>query len=201
MPMRRDMPVEAVASDKEEHRRYSHLEAFGRLMTGIAPWLELGPDDSDEGSQPLVDAAFLAHAIVRVPNELREKLAPGVRKNPAEALRSSQVIKPGPNNSAFLWRHPDGPGCDPPPDLPGLDRGEHPRAGLNYATSTSPAASNQEAETVGRTRARPGKQHLASLPSRGGGRRSASPGLLAPRRDDARAERDPVSEEHPPPSA
>ena len=41
------MPVEAGEPDK---RKYStHLEAFGRLMAGLAPWLELGPDNSDEG--------------------------------------------------------------------------------------------------------------------------------------------------------
>lgn len=41
------MPVEAkVAKD----RVYStYLEAFGRLLDGMAPWLELGPDASEEG--------------------------------------------------------------------------------------------------------------------------------------------------------
>ncbi len=40
------MPVER----KEERALSStHLEAFGRLMAGISPWLELGPDDSPEG--------------------------------------------------------------------------------------------------------------------------------------------------------
>jgi hypothetical protein len=127
--LKRDMPVEAVAKDVEARRRTSHLEAFGRLMTGIAPWLELGPDDSDEGrerarhgelarealgaatdptspdflnfhegGQPLVDTAFLAHAIVRAPRELWEKLAPDVRANVVAALRSSRVITPGPSN-------------------------------------------------------------------------------------------------------
>jgi len=41
------MPVEALDS---EQRRYStHLEAFGRLLAGMAPWLELGPDQTSEG--------------------------------------------------------------------------------------------------------------------------------------------------------
>jgi hypothetical protein len=41
------MPVEAkVAKD----RVYStYLEAFGRLLDGMAPWLELGPDATEEG--------------------------------------------------------------------------------------------------------------------------------------------------------
>ncbi len=41
------MPIEAkVAKD----RAYStYLEAFGRLLAGISPWLELGPDHTEEG--------------------------------------------------------------------------------------------------------------------------------------------------------
>ncbi|MBB5439006.1 hypothetical protein HDC92_002690 [Pedobacter sp. AK017] len=41
------MPVEAkVAKD----RVYStYLEAFGRLLAGMSPWLELGPDNTEEG--------------------------------------------------------------------------------------------------------------------------------------------------------
>ncbi|MEZ8291899.1 DUF2264 domain-containing protein [Vibrio sp. 10N.222.49.A3] len=29
--------------------KFAPLEAFGRLMAGMAPWLELGPDDTEEG--------------------------------------------------------------------------------------------------------------------------------------------------------
>lgn len=41
------MPIEAkVAKD----RAYStYLEAFGRLLAGMSPWLELGPDNTEEG--------------------------------------------------------------------------------------------------------------------------------------------------------
>ena len=36
--------------DWERNReQYAPLEAFGRALAGIAPWLELGPDDSPEG--------------------------------------------------------------------------------------------------------------------------------------------------------
>ena len=28
---------------------YTHLEAFGRTLSGIAPWLALGPDETREG--------------------------------------------------------------------------------------------------------------------------------------------------------
>lgn len=40
------MPVESVAKGRAQ---YTYLEAFGRLLAGMAPWLELGPDQSKEG--------------------------------------------------------------------------------------------------------------------------------------------------------
>lgn len=42
------MPVEAI-DPKNDRVPYSHLEALGRLLCGIAPWLELGPDNTKEG--------------------------------------------------------------------------------------------------------------------------------------------------------
>jgi hypothetical protein len=44
--LKKIMPVE---SSGEHREKYTHLEAFGRLLSGIAPWLELGPDNSPEG--------------------------------------------------------------------------------------------------------------------------------------------------------
>ncbi|MVN20729.1 DUF2264 domain-containing protein [Mucilaginibacter arboris] len=41
------MPVEAKTPD--HNRMSTHLEAFGRLLSGMAPWLELGPDQTMEG--------------------------------------------------------------------------------------------------------------------------------------------------------
>ena len=40
------MPYESKAADR---RKFSHLEAIGRLLCGLAPWLELGPDATPEG--------------------------------------------------------------------------------------------------------------------------------------------------------
>lgn len=40
------MPVEAKI---EGRKNYTYLEAFGRLLAGMAPWLELGPDKTEEG--------------------------------------------------------------------------------------------------------------------------------------------------------
>jgi hypothetical protein len=122
------MPVESHPSSKDR-RDYTHLEALGRLLSGIASWLELGGDETSEGGerarfaalaraaidsgtdpaspdflnfskgeQPLVDAAFLAQALLRAPNELWKKLEPRVQKNLVSALKSSRPIHPSENN-------------------------------------------------------------------------------------------------------
>ncbi|HEX4067998.1 MAG TPA: DUF2264 domain-containing protein [Acidobacteriaceae bacterium] len=124
-----EMPVEAPHGNVADRRQYTYLEAFGRLLCGMAPWLESGaaegeegklraqfaewaragldagtdpasPDfmNFDRGAQPVVDAAFLALAIVRAPNELWHKLDAKTQKQVIAALRSSRVIKPGYNN-------------------------------------------------------------------------------------------------------
>jgi hypothetical protein len=123
------MPVEAPHGNVEERRQYTYLEAMGRLLAGIAPWLETGSTASDEetlraryaglaregidaatdpaspdfmnfcnGKQPVVDAAFLALAIVRAPTELWKKLDARVQRNLVAALESSRKITPGYNN-------------------------------------------------------------------------------------------------------
>jgi len=123
------MPVEIGPAAKPDRRDVTHLECIGRLLTGIAPWLELGEDATVEGvlrgrhaqlarramhmatdprspdfmnftrgRQPLVDAAFLAHAIIRAPRELWEKLDADTRRNVVSALVSTRPITPGFNN-------------------------------------------------------------------------------------------------------
>ena len=44
--LKKKMPVEAKTNDRQN---YTYLEAFGRLLAGMAPWLELGPDSTAEG--------------------------------------------------------------------------------------------------------------------------------------------------------
>ena len=51
-----------------------------------------------KGSQPVVDAAFLALAILRAPNELWQKLDSVTKPRLVEALRATRVIRPGFNN-------------------------------------------------------------------------------------------------------
>ena len=128
--LKAEMTVEvAPHGNVADRRQYTHLEAMGRLLTGIAPWLESGPDSGDEGKlrhqyaewsrmaiqsgtdpqspdfmnfnkggQPVVDAAFLALAIVRAPTELWDKLDARAQHNVIAALQSTRVIQPGFNN-------------------------------------------------------------------------------------------------------
>jgi hypothetical protein len=122
------MPVESHPSSKDRPQ-YTYLEGFGRLLAGIAPWLELGANETAEGAerarlatlaragmdaatdpaspdfmnfakgrQPLVDAAFLAQAMLRAPTELWRKLDARVQQNVVAALRSSRPIPAGENN-------------------------------------------------------------------------------------------------------
>ena len=44
--LRKNMPNESTSS---EGQKFSYLEAFARVFNGIAPWLELGIDSSEEG--------------------------------------------------------------------------------------------------------------------------------------------------------
>lgn len=46
--LRQNMPFESLSQDPMR-REVSYLEAVGRTICGIAPWLELGPDETDEG--------------------------------------------------------------------------------------------------------------------------------------------------------
>lgn len=134
--LKKRMPVEEKQSGRSE---VTHLEALGRLLTGIAPWLEnrslaesnveasrreeklrarmndlalaaidAGTDPASPdrmhftsgawGNQPLVDAAFLSHALLRAPKNLAGKLETRVKKNLVTALLSSRSIVPGENN-------------------------------------------------------------------------------------------------------
>src|SRR4051794_31471057 len=43
------MPVETMHVSEEDRRKFTHLEALGRLLTGLAPWLESGPEAGKEG--------------------------------------------------------------------------------------------------------------------------------------------------------
>jgi hypothetical protein len=126
--LKKSMPVESSGTI-ESRRKVTHLEALGRTLAGLAPWLELGPEQTSEGilrkefidlavasvrngvdpsspdylnfteaNQPLVDAAFLGHALLRAPTQLWENLDTGTQSRLISALRSTRVIKPYPSN-------------------------------------------------------------------------------------------------------
>lgn len=127
--LRKDMPVECKPGFEADRKKVTYLEAFGRLMAGMAPWLELGVDETEEGQlrkkyillaqksmkmavdprspdfmnfteggQPLVDSAFLAHAILRAPNVLWAQLDQTTKQQLVAAMKSSRAITPGYNN-------------------------------------------------------------------------------------------------------
>ncbi len=128
--LRATMPVEAAPGQEDARRQSTHLEAVGRLLCGLAPWLEgeSGSDPAEEAlrnryrewarlaieygtdphspdafsfginQQSLVDAAFLALAMVRAPIELWAKLDAAVKDNLVRSLVATRVIQPGFNN-------------------------------------------------------------------------------------------------------
>ncbi|MFC4776585.1 DUF2264 domain-containing protein [Paenibacillus sp. GCM10023252] len=118
-----------VHEGRKGRELFTCLEALGRSLCGMAPWLEcpsiIGEEEKlrqeyaalareainagtdpkspdymnfNEGEQPVVDAAFLAHALLRAPIELVEKLESGVKRNVIAALQSTRDIKPHHNN-------------------------------------------------------------------------------------------------------
>lgn len=128
--LKADMPVEQQEG-AYGRERFAHLEAFGRTMTGIAPWMESGAAEGEEGElrkrfialalagvdaatdpsspdymnfgddyQPIVDAAFLSHALLRAPKALLEPLRRDerVRANLVQALQATRSRKPWFNN-------------------------------------------------------------------------------------------------------
>ena len=128
--LRATMPVEAAPGLAEARRPSTHLEAVGRLLCGLAPWLESeseagaaeealhdryrdwsrlairfgtdpqSPDALNFGTnrQSLVDAAFLALAIVRAPNQLWTKLDRATQESLVRAMVATRTIQPGFNN-------------------------------------------------------------------------------------------------------
>jgi len=122
------MPVEQAPG--ADRRSVSHLEAIGRLVAGIAPWIELDSTDDpaearlraqyadlarraigravDPASpdflnftrdrQPLVDAVFLAHGLLRAPRALRTALDPVAKRHLVAALESTRPILPAYSN-------------------------------------------------------------------------------------------------------
>lgn len=127
--LRERMPVQARPGQEADRAGVTHLEALGRTLTGLAPWLALDDVAAEEaaaqarfrrlaadalaqaldpaspdamnftrGGQPLVDAAFLAQAMLRAPGPLFHALDATTRGRAMEALRVTRAITPGFSN-------------------------------------------------------------------------------------------------------
>src|SRR5256886_5428848 len=61
--LRQRMPVEIALAGNPERRDYTHLEAVGRLLTGIAPWLELGGDADRKSTRLNSSHSQISYAV------------------------------------------------------------------------------------------------------------------------------------------
>lgn len=128
--LRKNMPVEVPPGLKPDFfNKVTHLEAVGRTMAGLAPWLAL-PDDNTEESkvrvrlrtellkglknavdpqnpdylnfrtekQPIVDAAYMAHAFIRAPKALWEPLDDITKKRLIEEFKALRTRSGAYNN-------------------------------------------------------------------------------------------------------
>jgi hypothetical protein len=123
--LKQNMPVNLSdrIDNKEGRSKVAYLEAFGRTLSGIAPWLNLEGGDAAEvklrnqyrawalkaisnavnpqandylqwnGGQPLVDASYVAFALVRSP-WLWEHLDDNVKKQVVDAMKITRNTVP-----------------------------------------------------------------------------------------------------------
>lgn len=130
--LRATMPVEAAPGQAAARAVGSPLEAIGRLLSGLAPWLELEPSAQEPtqetalrtryrkwalaaitsavdpsspdymrfgaSSQTVVDASFLALALLRAPRQLMQPLDAATRQRLVDALIAERVVLPGYSN-------------------------------------------------------------------------------------------------------
>lgn len=47
--LKKNSPLEMSSKAVNDRSKFTYLEAFSRTLSGIAPWLELGSDNSIEG--------------------------------------------------------------------------------------------------------------------------------------------------------
>ena len=127
--LKKNMPVEKGNDYSLNAGDVTYLEATGRTLAGIAPWLALPDDNSQEGlmrkrlrtealkglahavdpgspdylnfrtgSQPLVDAAFLAQAFLRATDALWQPLDSLTKERFIDEFKSLRTRKAGYNN-------------------------------------------------------------------------------------------------------
>jgi hypothetical protein len=117
------MQLSGRIDNKESRAKVGYLEAFGRTLSGIAPWLQLEGGDTAEvklreqyrawalkaianavnpqakdylqwnGGQPLVDASYVAFALVRSP-WLWEHLDEATQKQVVDVMKTTRATVP-----------------------------------------------------------------------------------------------------------
>jgi len=127
--LKKNMPVEKAPGYGLNAAKVTYLEALGRTVAGVAPWLALADDETAEGklrktmrtellkaltnsvnpespdyisyraeSQPIVDAAYVAHAFLRAPKALWEPLDETTKKRFVEEFKSLRTRTGAYNN-------------------------------------------------------------------------------------------------------
>lgn len=117
--LKKNMPLEIAPNYFLKAEKVTYMEAIGRTMAGVAPWLALPDDETTEGSlrkqlradllrglprcvdpsspdylnfrtesQPIVDAAFMAHGFLRAPQALWTPLDTLTKKRFVEEFSS-----------------------------------------------------------------------------------------------------------------
>lgn len=129
--LRKNMKIEVSPSWDGRPKDVAYMEAFGRLIAGIAPFVALPEDESTEGlvrkklkrqiqqslahavdpsspdylywgtpksRQPLVDAAFIAQALLAAPKALWTPLDDTTKQRVIHEFKTIRQIKPANNN-------------------------------------------------------------------------------------------------------
>jgi len=129
--LRKNMPMDYSPAWDNRNKEVAYMEAIGRLIVGIAPFVALPDDDTEEGrirkkmrdqihaslahavdpaspdylywgspkvAQPLVDAAFLAQALLLAPAALWEPLDKKTKERFIDEFTKLRAIKPSNNN-------------------------------------------------------------------------------------------------------
>ncbi|QNA42643.1 DUF2264 domain-containing protein [Lacibacter sediminis] len=127
--LKQNLPLELGPQYYLPVKKVTYLEAVGRTMAGLAPWLALPDDVTEEGKmrkqmrdellkglanavdpnhpdylnfrtegQPIVDAAYVAHAFIRAPKALWEPLDATTKKRFVEEFKSLRTRKGAYNN-------------------------------------------------------------------------------------------------------
>ncbi|MDR1932751.1 MAG: DUF2264 domain-containing protein [Spirochaetales bacterium] len=85
-------------SREEEEKRVRYADLTRKAIDNATNPASADVMNFSEGIQPICDAAFFAHGLLRAPVELMEKLEPRVKKNIIDRLIEVRSRKPGYNN-------------------------------------------------------------------------------------------------------